>query len=56
MITRQKLTDVSGLFLEISLGGSKLWRYRFRLGGKENTYTIVCCACGAQSGTRSCEV
>ncbi|MEE5122136.1 integrase arm-type DNA-binding domain-containing protein [Pseudomonas alliivorans] len=36
----QKLTDGAGLFLEISPGGSKLWRYRFRLGGKENTYAI----------------
>ncbi|WP_116828049.1 tyrosine-type recombinase/integrase [Pseudomonas syringae] len=38
--TTQKLTDGAGLFLEISPGGSKLWRYRFRLGGKENTYAI----------------
>ncbi|WP_054991406.1 tyrosine-type recombinase/integrase [Pseudomonas coronafaciens] len=38
--TPQKLTDGAGLFLEVSTGGSKLWRYRFRLAGKENTYAI----------------
>ena len=32
-----KLTDGGGLYLEVTLGGNKLWRYRFSLGGKENT-------------------
>ncbi|WP_296258503.1 MULTISPECIES: tyrosine-type recombinase/integrase [unclassified Pseudomonas] len=35
-----KLTDGGGLYLEITPGGNKLWRYRFRLGGKENTYAV----------------
>lgn len=35
-----KLTDSGGLFLEVTPGGNKLWRYRFRLAGKENTYAI----------------
>lgn len=35
-----KLTDGGGLYLEVTPGGSKLWRYRFRLGRKENTYAI----------------
>lgn len=35
-----KLTDSHGLYLEITKSGSKLWRYRYRLNGKENTYAI----------------
>ncbi|WP_263147779.1 integrase arm-type DNA-binding domain-containing protein [Pseudomonas sp. RIT-PI-AD] len=35
-----KLTDSGGLFLEVRPNGSKLWRYRYRLAGKENTYAI----------------
>lgn len=35
-----KLTDGGGLYLELTPGGNKLWRYRFRLGGKENTYAV----------------
>ncbi|KWS53739.1 MULTISPECIES: tyrosine-type recombinase/integrase [Pseudomonas syringae group] len=35
-----KLTDSAGLFLEVRPNGSKLWRYRFRIAGKENTYAI----------------
>lgn len=38
--TSSKLTDSGGLYLEVTTGGSKLWRYRFRLAGKENTYAI----------------
>jgi integrase len=38
--TAIKLTDSAGLFLEIRPNGSKLWRYRFRIAGKENTYAI----------------
>ncbi|KPW43113.1 Integrase, partial [Pseudomonas amygdali] len=29
-----RLTDNAGLCLEITPGGSKLWRFRYRLGGK----------------------
>lgn len=35
-----KLTDGGGLYLEVTAKGSKLWRYRFRLDGKENLYAI----------------
>lgn len=35
-----KMTDSAGLYLEVTPGGSKLWRYRFRLAGKEGTYAI----------------
>jgi integrase len=35
-----KLTDGGGLYLEVTPSGNKLWRYRFRLGGKENTYAV----------------
>jgi phage integrase family protein len=36
----QKLTDSNGLYLLINPNGSKLWRYRFRLGGKETVFAI----------------
>ncbi|MDQ7977169.1 integrase arm-type DNA-binding domain-containing protein [Paraburkholderia sp. SARCC-3016] len=35
-----KLTDANGLYLEVKPNGSKLWRYRFRLGEKENLFAI----------------
>lgn len=35
-----KLTDSNGLYLLIQPNGSKLWRYRYRIGGKENTFAI----------------
>lgn len=35
-----KLTDGGGLLLEVRPNGSKLWRYRYRLAGKENTFAI----------------
>jgi integrase len=35
-----KLTDGGGLHLEVRPTGSKLWRYRFRLHGKENVYAL----------------
>lgn len=35
-----KLTDSNGLYLLIKPNGSKLWRYRFRLGKKETVYAI----------------
>ncbi len=35
-----KLTDGGGLHLEVRPTGSKLWRYRFRLHGKENVFAI----------------
>jgi integrase len=36
----QKLTDSRGLYLEVSATGSRLWRYRFRIDGKENTLAL----------------
>jgi integrase len=35
-----KLTDAGGLYLEVRPTGSKLWRYRYRLYGKENVYAL----------------
>lgn len=35
-----KLTDGGGLYLEVKPNGSKLWRYRYRIAGKENTFAI----------------
>jgi integrase len=35
-----KLTDGGGLYIEINPNGSKLWRLRFRLAGKENVFAI----------------
>lgn len=36
----QKLTDAGGLFVEIRPTGAKLWRYRYRIAGKENLYAL----------------
>lgn len=33
-----KLTDGGGLYLEIRPTGTKLWRYRYRIDGKENVF------------------
>ena len=35
-----KLSDGKGLFLWIFPHGSKLWRYHYRIGGKQKTYSI----------------
>lgn len=35
-----KLTDSGGLYLEVRPTGSKLWRYRYRIAGKENLFAI----------------
>lgn len=35
-----KLADANGLYLEVKPGGAKLWRYRYRIAGKENLYAI----------------
>lgn len=35
-----KLTDSEGLYLEVRPTGAKLWRYRFRLHGKENVFAL----------------
>jgi integrase len=33
-----KLTDGKGLYLEVKPTGAKLWRYRYRIDGKENVF------------------
>jgi integrase len=35
-----KLSDGSGLYLLINPNGSRLWRYRYRLCGKENVFAV----------------
>lgn len=35
-----KLTDSNGLYLEVKPNGSKLWRYRYRIAGKENLFAV----------------
>lgn len=35
-----KLTDGSGLYLEVRPTGAKLWRYRYRIEGKENVFAL----------------
>jgi integrase len=35
-----KFTDGGGLYLEVRTTGALLWRYRYRIGGKENLYAI----------------
>ncbi len=35
-----KLTDGAGLYLEVRPNGSKLWRYRYRIAGKENLFAL----------------
>lgn len=35
-----KLVDGHGLFLLVKPNGSRLWRYRYRIGGKENLFAI----------------
>jgi integrase len=36
----RKMSDGGGLFLFVSGAGSKLWRYKYRLGGKEHLYSL----------------
>ena len=35
-----RLTDGKGLYVEIRPSGAKLWRYRYRINGRENVYAI----------------
>jgi len=35
-----KLTDSHGLYLEVRPSGSRLWRYRYKIAGKENIFAI----------------
>lgn len=35
-----KMADGGGLYLEVRTTGAKLWRYRYRIAGKENVFAI----------------
>jgi integrase len=35
-----KLSDSNGLYLEVKPNGSKLWRYRYKIAGKENVFAL----------------
>ena len=35
-----KLTDSHGLYIEIKPNGSKLWRYRYKIAGRENLFAV----------------
>lgn len=35
-----KLVDGGGLYLEVRPSGAKLWRYRYRIEGKENVFAV----------------
>src|SRR5450759_1900017 len=35
-----KLTDTKGLHIEVRPSGAKLWRYRYRIAGKENLFAL----------------
>ena len=35
-----KLTDGKGLYLEVRPTGAKLWRYRYRIAGRENLFAV----------------
>lgn len=35
-----KLNDGKGLYLEVRPNGSKLWRYRYKIDGKENLFAV----------------
>jgi len=37
-----RLKDERGLYLEVKLTGSKLWRLRYTFGGKENMIDLGC--------------
>lgn len=35
-----KITDANGLYVEVRTTGSKLWRYRYKIAGKENVFAL----------------
>lgn len=37
---RYKLSDGNGLYLEVLTSGKKVWRFRYRVSGRDNTKTI----------------
>ncbi|MDE2358072.1 MAG: DUF4102 domain-containing protein, partial [Betaproteobacteria bacterium] len=38
--TPKRLRDGNGLYVEVRPSGTYLWRYRYRIGGKENLYAL----------------
>lgn len=38
--TRYKMADSGGLYLVVEPTGSKLWRYKYRINGRENVFAI----------------
>jgi hypothetical protein len=45
---RERYSDSGGLYLEVTAGGSKLWRWKYRYNGKEKRLaigTIPRCPC-----------
>jgi hypothetical protein len=53
-----KLADSNGLYIEVKPNGSKLWRYRYRIAGKEcsrsvNTRKSACMRLGRRGITRA---
>jgi hypothetical protein len=37
-----KLSDTGGLYLYVTVAGGKLWRLKYRLGGRERLLSIGC--------------
>ncbi|HEY5310170.1 MAG TPA: Arm DNA-binding domain-containing protein, partial [Casimicrobiaceae bacterium] len=35
-----RIPDGKGLYLELRPSGARLWRYRYKIGGKENMYAL----------------
>ena len=52
----KKLRDGGGLYLVVRRSGEKLWQYRFKVGGKENTHSIGAYDDGAISLARAREL
>jgi len=38
--TSYKMADANGLYFYVAASGSKTWRYRYRINGRESTYVI----------------
>ena len=47
-----KLTDGGGLYLEVKPNGGKFWRYRYRILGKENVFSLGSLADVSLEGAR----
>ncbi|WP_347814165.1 Arm DNA-binding domain-containing protein [Paraburkholderia sp. BL10I2N1] len=49
-----KFTDSNGHYVEVKPNGSKRWRYRYELAGKENSFEPGLRTCRAVRRTGSC--